>query len=136
MAQAATTTNFTAVDAEEGFSVNGTEVIDENGAIAGAVIVSGITATSGAGAVALTGGIHEVTTTGTGDALTLANGTAGQKLTVLYVAEGAGGDTAICTPTTLAGGTTITFNALGDAADLTYSATGGWYMSGGTAVVA
>jgi len=102
----------------------------------GKVIATGITATSGAGAVSIAGRIHEVTTTGTGDALTLANGTAGQQLTVIYVAEGAGSDTAVLTPTTLAGGSTITFNALGDSADLTYSATGGWYMHGGTATIA
>jgi hypothetical protein len=99
------------------------------------LILNSINSTSGAGAVAITGAVHEVTTTGTGDALTLANGTAGQKLTIIYVAEAAGADTAILTPTTLAGGTTITFNALGDSADLTYG-TGGWYMHGGTAVVA
>lgn len=97
---------------------------------------TGITATTGAGAVAVTGAIHEVTTSGIGDALTLANGTAGQKITVIYVAEGGGTDTAILTPTTLAGGATITFNDLGDSCDLTYSATGGWYMTGGTAVIA
>lgn len=109
----------------------------ESGAAgSGNVVFSGITASTGAGAVPVTGSIHEITTTGTGDALTLANGTAGQKLTLLYVAEGAGGDTAVLTPTTLAGGTTITFNTLGDSADLTYSSTGGWYMHGGTAVIA
>lgn len=100
------------------------------------VPASGITVTSGAGAVAITGSIHEVTTSGIGDALTLADGTAGQSLRVIYVAEGGGTDTAILTPTTFAGGATITFNALGDSADLTFSATGGWYMHGGTAVVA
>ena len=132
-------------------AVSGDATIDNTGAVtvvsaqgdfemgaggSGKVIATGITASSGAAAVAVTGRIHEVTTTGTGDALTLADGTAGQQLTVIYVAEGAGGDTAVLTPTTLAGGTTITFNALGDSADLTYSATGGWYMHGGTAVVA
>jgi len=96
------------------------------------------TTSSGAGAVAVTGSMHEVTTTGTGDALTLANGTAGQRLSVVYAAEGAGGDTAVITPTTLAGGTTITLNDLGDSADLIYSATGGWYVLGlgGAAAVA
>lgn len=96
------------------------------------------TATSGAGAVAVTGSMHEVTTTGTGDALTLANGTAGQRLSVVYVAEGAGSDTAVITPTTLAGGSTVTLNNLGDSADLIYSATGGWYVLGlgGAAAVA
>ena len=106
--------------------------------IGGALIQDGITSTSGPAAVAITGQIHEITTTGTGDAMTLANGTAGQRLMILYVAEGAGGDTAVITPVTLAGGATITFNALGDCCDLQYSATGGWYVLGlgGTAAVA
>lgn len=102
----------------------------------GTVINTGISSSSGAAAVPVTHTIHEITTTGTGDALTLADGTAGQRLTLLYVAEAAGGDTAVLTPTTLAGGTTITFNTLGDSADLTFSSTGGWYMHGGTAVIA
>jgi hypothetical protein len=99
---------------------------------------TGITATTGPGAVAVTGAVHEITTTGAGDAMTLANGTAGQRLSVIYVAEGAGADTAVITPTTFAGGATITLNALGDSCDLVYSATGGWYVLGlgGTAAVA
>ena len=125
------------VDSLNGFSVNDVEVISPTGSIASAGTVTGTaTASSGAGAVAITGSIHEVTTSGIGDALTLADGVAGQKLTILYVAEGGGTDTAILTPTTLAGGATITFNALGDSADLTFSSTGGWYMHGGTAVIA
>ena len=99
------------------------------------VVMDGTTASSGAGAVAITGYIHEVTTTGTGDALTLADGTEGQKLAVVYVAEGAGADTAILTPTNLAGGTTVTFNAVGDSADLLFTA-GTWFVLGGAAVVA
>lgn len=94
------------------------------------------TTTSGAGAVAITGMIHEVTTTGTGDALTLADGAEGQQLYVVYVAEGAGGDTAVLTPTNLAGAnTTITFNDIGDTAHLIFTA-GTWFFAGGEAVVA
>lgn len=94
------------------------------------------TVSSGAGAVAITGAIHEVTTTGTGDALTLADGTEGQHLNIVYVAEGAGADTAILTPTNLAGAnTTVTFNALGDSAHLLFTA-GTWFFLGGEAVVA
>lgn len=111
---------------------NGSGALD----IAGAVIHSDITTSSGAAAVPVTGRSHEITTTGTGDALTLANGTQGQRLSLVYVAEGAGADTAVLTPTTLAGGTTITFNALGDTAELEYHTTGGWYMMGGSAVIA
>lgn len=93
-------------------------------------LIGGVTSSSGPGAVALTGQIHEITTTGTGDALTLANGTAGQMLRIIYVAESAGSDTAVLTPTTLAGGSTITFNTLGDGVSLVYSTTGGWHVVG------
>jgi len=103
----------------------------------GTTFTTGSTTTSsGAGAVAITGMIHEVTTTGTGDALTLADGAEGQHLTVVYVAEGAGGDTAVLTPTNLAGAnTTVTFTDLGDAAHLIFTA-GAWYFIGGEATVA
>jgi hypothetical protein len=96
----------------------------------------GTTATTGADAVAITGMIHEVTTSGTGDALTLVDGQEGQHLHIVYVAEGGGSDTAILTPTNLAGAnTTITFNDLGDAAHLLFTA-GDWYFQGGEAAVA
>lgn len=121
--------------------VTGLSTLTGGATIGGALIQGGtgaITTTSGPGAIAITGQIHEVTTTGAGDAMTLANGTAGQRLCVIYVAEGEVGDTAVITPTTLAGGSTITLNALGDSADLVYSATGGWYVLGlgGSAAVA
>jgi hypothetical protein len=94
------------------------------------------TATSGPGAIAITGAIHEITTTGAGDAMTLADGAEGQHLHVVYVAEGAGGDTAVCTPTNLAGAnTTITFTDLGDSAHLLFTA-GNWYFLGGEATIA
>lgn len=110
-----------------------------NTTLKGTLVTNGpsITATSGPAAVPITGTLHEITTTGTGDALTLADGVAGQRLSIIYVAEAAGADTAILTPTTLAGtSTTITFNNLGDTADLVFSATGGWYVLGGSAVLA
>lgn len=98
--------------------------------IASTFVTSGTTTTSGAGAVAITGSIHEVTTTGAGNALTLVDGAEGQVLRVVYVAEGGGGDTAILTPTNLGGAdTTITFNDLGDAVTLLFTA-GAWYGAG------
>lgn len=102
----------------------------------GRVTASLATSTTGAGAVPVQSRIHRITTTGAGNALTLANGAAGQYLDLIYVAESAGTDTAVLTPTTLAGGTTITFNAVGDTASLVYDATGGWYKLGGSAVLA
>ena len=136
-----TTFNSVAMSGDATIANDGTVTVDAatgDFTSGGAVIRGGTTATSGAGAVAITGAIHEVTTTGTGDALTLADGTAGQRLSVIYVAEGAGGDTAVITPTTLAGGTTITLNNLGDSCDLVFSSTGGWYVLGlgGAAAVA
>ena len=104
--------------------------------VGGPVILSGTTTSTGAGAVGITGSIHEITTTGTGDALTLADGAEGQRLVVVYVDEGVGGtDTAILTPSNFGGGSTITFNSVGDTADLVFT-NGNWYMLGGTGVVA
>ena len=79
---------------------------------------------SGAGAIDLVTGVTEVTTTAA-DALTLANGTVGQiKIIVMKVD---GGDGTI-TPTTFAGGTTITMNDAGDSVMLTYATTIGWVI--------
>ena len=69
------------------------------------------------------------------NAVTLANGIAGQ-LKVLYTkVEASSGQTTVVTPTTLAGYTTITFDAVGDSALLYYS-TLGWVMIGGSATIA
>ena len=77
---------------------------------------------SGAGAVNLTDTVTEITSTGT-DALTLANGTVGQVKVITMIVDG--GD-ATLTPTTFAGGTTITFNDAGDSVILVYNTTVGW----------
>ena len=80
---------------------------------------------SGAGAVVLSSDTVEYTSTGAAQALTLANGTLGQRLMIAYVAEGAAGDSAVLTPTTLLGWTTATFNDIGDTLSLEYT-TNGW----------
>ena len=92
-------------------------------------IFNGTTTSSGAGAVGITGSIHEITTTGTGDALTLADGAEGQRLSVIYVAEGAGTDTAVLTPTNFGSGSTITFSVIGQSARLIFT-NGKWYADG------
>lgn len=72
-------------------------------------------ALSGAGAINLTSYQTRFTSTGAGDALTLANATrTGLLKKVSYIAEGAGGDTGVITPTTASGFTTVTLNAVGD----------------------
>ena len=63
-----------------------------------------------------------------GDIVTLANGTAGQ--IVYFICEDEAGTTTI-TPATFNGGTSITFNALGDTVTLIYTTGTGWSIVGG-----
>jgi hypothetical protein len=88
-----------------------------------------VQALSGAGAVNLTTLTTAFTSTATGNALTLANGTAGQLKTIVYVAEAAAGDTGILTPTNLGGYTTITFTNVGDSCLLQFIGTDWWAIS-------
>ena len=89
------------------------------------IITGSIESVSGAGALNLTDLITEVTTTGA-DALTLANGSAGQVKIVTMIVDGGDGT---LTPATLAGGTTITFADVGDGVVLVYG-TAGWVVVG------
>jgi len=82
-------------------------------------------ALSGAGAVDVVTAITEVTTTGV-DALTLADGVEGQVKFIVMVVDGGDGT---LTPTNLAGGTTITFDAVGDSATLLFTAAT-WFVVG------
>jgi hypothetical protein len=99
-------------------------------------IVGGAQALSGAGAVNITQLTTKFTSTATGNALTLADGVEGQIKVIVYVAEAAGGDTGILTPTNLGAGTTITFNAVGDACILQFLGTDWWAVSLRGAVLA
>ena len=92
-----------------------------SGVLAGAII-GGVESKSGAGALSLTHLITEVTSTGT-DAITLANGTAGQVKIITMIVDG--GD-ATLTPATFHDGTTVTFDAVGESVVLVYHNTIGW----------
>ncbi len=115
-------------------SENGFDFITKN-ATTGAVttnasydkgITGGVQSLSGAGAVDIVNLVTEITTTGA-DALTLADGSAGQVKIITMVVDGGNGT---LTPTTLAGGTTITFNDVGDGVVLVYGETAGWVVVG------
>ena len=95
-----------------------------------------VQALSGAGAVNLTTYTTAFTSTAAGNALTLANGAQGQIKNIVYVAEAAGGDTGVLTPTNLGAGTTITFNAVGDSCQLQFIGTDWWAVSLRGAVLA
>ena len=77
----------------------------------------------------ITSFITQVTTTGSNQALTLANGANGQLKIVTMVADGGDG---VLTPTTFANGSTITFNDVGDSVLLVYNTTGGWALVSNT----
>jgi hypothetical protein len=76
---------------------------------------------SGAGAVDITNAFTALTTTGATQALTLANGTVGELKVITHVVDGG---SAVLTPTTKIGFTTITFTGVGESAMLVYTAAG------------
>jgi len=96
-----------------------------------AVIHSGIQDVPAGGTstvLALTNSVFTVGADAGGDIVTLANGTAGQ--VVYIICEDEAGITTI-TPATFNGGTSITFDALGDAVTLVYTTGTGWSIVGG-----
>jgi aspartate-semialdehyde dehydrogenase len=95
------------------------------GNITGDVIAT-VQALSGAGAVNVTDMFTSLTTTGASQALTLADGTAGQIKIISHVVDGG---SAVLTPTTKIGFSTITFTAVGDGVTLIYTAAG-WAIVG------
>ena len=89
-------------------------------------VIGTVTTRSGAGAVPVTASTVQISTGAGAAALTLANGTAGQMLTLVMTVDG-GGD-ATLTPTTKTGFTTIVFGDVGDAVVLQYFTTLGWMV--------
>jgi hypothetical protein len=85
---------------------------------------------SGAGAVDVTNAFTSLTTTGAAQALTLADGTVGEVKVIVHTVDGG---SAVLTPTTKIGFTTITFTAVGDSAMLIYTAAG-WAVIGSKGV--
>jgi hypothetical protein len=85
---------------------------------------------SGAGAVNVTDAFTSLTTTGASQALTLANGSVGEVKIIVHAVDGG---SAILTPTTKIGFSTITFTAVGDAVTLIYTSAG-WAVIGSKGV--
>jgi hypothetical protein len=115
------------VRSDNGFigAVTGNITGDVTGNITGDIFASN-QALSGAGAVNVTDMLTSLTTTGASQALTLANGTVGQVKVVVHVVDGG---SAVLTPTTKIGFSTITFTAVGDAVTMIYT-TAGWAIVG------
>jgi len=86
---------------------------------------------TGPGAVDVTSAVTHVATTGT-DALTLSDGVSGQRKMLVMTADSGDGT---LTPTSLGNGSTITFDDVGDSADLLFT-NAAWHFMGGTATLA
>ena len=93
-------------------------------------VVLGTQSLSGAGAVDITNAFTNLTTTGASQALTLANGTLGELKIISHAVDGG---SAVLTPTTKIGFSTITFTAVGDSATLIYTSAG-WAIIGSKGV--
>lgn len=127
-------TTFTGpVRSQNGFqsiTINGTTGAVTVDASFGSAVVGGVQALSGAGAVDVTTLVTSLTTTGAAQALTLADGAAGQIKVIVHAVDGG---SAVLTPTTKIGFSTITFTAVGDSVTLAYVSTG-WAVVGSKGV--
>lgn len=96
-----------------------------------ALILGGTSAKSGPGAIDVTNRFTNVTTTGTGDALTLADGAVGQQKTITNTVDAG---TGVLTPATKLGFATVTFTNAGDTVQLAWSGALGWVITGSRGV--
>lgn len=87
-------------------------------------------ALSGAGAVDVTNAFTSLTTTGAAQALTLANGSEGEVKVIVHTVDGG---SAVLTPTTKIGFSTVTFTNVGDSVMLIYTSAG-WAIIGSRGV--
>jgi len=96
----------------------------------GTAVVGATQSLSGAGAVNLTTLVTSLTTTGAAQALTLADGSVGQLKVITHTVDGG---SAVLTPTTKIGFSTVTFTAVGDTVTLVYTSAG-WAIIGSRGV--
>ena len=87
----------------------------------GTDVILGTQSLSGAGAVDVTNAFTSLTTSGVSQALTLANGAVGE---LKYIVHAVDGGSAVLTPTTKIGFSTVTFAAVGDSVTLIYTSAG------------
>jgi hypothetical protein len=93
-------------------------------------VTLGTQSLSGAGAVDVTNAFTSLTTTGSAQALTLANAVVGEVKVIVHTVDGG---SAVLTPTTPLGYSTITFTAAGDSVSLIYTSAG-WAITGSRGV--
>jgi hypothetical protein len=84
-------------------------------------VILGTQSLSGVGAVDIVNAFTSLTTTGAAQALTLANGSVGEVKIIVHTVDGG---SAVLTPTTKIGFSTITFTGVGESAMLIYTSAG------------
>lgn len=112
------------VRSQNGFqsiTVNSTTGAVTTNASFGTDVILSTQSLSGAGAVDITNAYTNLTTTGAAQALTLANGDLGEVKIITHAVDGG---SAVLTPTTKIGFTTITFTGVGESAMLVYTSAG------------
>ena len=120
----ANTTFSGPVRSQNGFqsiSVNSTSGAVTVNSSFGTDVILGTQSLSGAGAVDVTNAFTSLTTSGVSQALTLANGEVGE---LKYIVHAVDGGSAVLTPTTKIGFSTVTFAAVGDSVTLIYTSAG------------
>jgi hypothetical protein len=127
-------TTFTGpVRSQNGFqsiSVNSTTGAVTVNSSFGTDVVLSAQSLSGAGAVDITNAFTSLTTTGAAQALTLADGSVGEVKVIVHTVDGG---SAVLTPTTKIGFSTVTFTAVGDSVMLIYTSAG-WAIIGSRGV--
>lgn len=113
-------------------TLGGTLAITGDVTPAANVFESYVAYSAGAGALPVTKDVIFLTTGGA-EALTLADGTIGQKLKIIMVSDGGAGT---LTPAHFGNGTTITFDDDGDSVELIFDGTNWWTIGTPTATVA
>jgi hypothetical protein len=127
-------TTFTGpVRSQNGFqsiSVNSTTGAVTVNSSFGTDVVLSAQSLSGAGAVDVTNAFTSLTTTGAAQALTLADGSVGEVKVIVHAVDGG---SAVLTPTTKIGFSTVTFTNVGDSVMLIYTSAG-WAIIGSRGV--
>ena len=120
------------VDFAGNVDVTGAVTLDSNLTVTGIRIDDVNDYDSGAGALPITKSVIALTTGGA-EALTLADGVEGQRLTIVMVSDGGAGT---LTPANLGNGSTLTFDDDGDSVELIFLGTSWWAIGTPTATLA
>lgn len=128
-----TTPDLTVTDdlvISDDLTVSGDVAVTGNVSITGNIVNSGLETLTESGAISVVKPITLLDSSGGALAMTLADGTVGQRKVIICKTAG---NNAVITPANLAGGDTITLNAAGDSVELVF-ANATWYILGSNSI--